>query len=94
MRAFTNLTGVLSEHKKQYHAWAVLHPLVFHWLWFAESFRVLNVFSFVFDSNNSVVDIVADEINHISTKRDDSGSVGPFSPLVSVCLTHPERNAK
>ena len=50
------------------------------------------VFSFVFDS---VVDIVADEmLNHISTKRDDSDSVRRFAPLVSVCLTHPERNAK
>ena len=49
------------------------------------------MFSFVFDSDDSVVAIVADEmLSHISTKRDDSGAV---RPLVSVCLTHPERNA-
>ena len=54
------------------------------------------MFSFVFDSDDSVVDIVvADEmLSHISTKRDDSGAVRRVSPLVSVCLTHPERNAK
>ena len=51
--------------------------------------QAFNVFSFVFDSDDSVVDILADEmLSHIS------GAVRRFSPLVSVCLTHPERNAK
>ena len=41
------------------------------------------MFSFVFDSDNSVVDIVADEmLNQISTKRDDSGSVRPLGQCV------------
>ena len=32
------------------------------------------MFSYVFDSDDSVVDIVADEtLSHISTKRDDYG---------------------
>ena len=53
------------------------------------------MFSFVFDSDDSVVDIVADEmLSHISTKRDVSGAVRRFSPMVGVCLTHPVRNAK
>ena len=49
--------------------------------------RVLNVFSFVFDTVNFVVDSVADERpSNISTKRHDSGSVARFSTdLVSVC---------
>ena len=51
------------------------------------------MFSFVFDSDNSVVDIVADEmLSPISTKRHDSGSVGRFvSALISECLFNPPR---
>ncbi len=73
-----------------------MHRLAFLGLLFAESFRVLNVFSFVFDSVNSVVNSVVDEmLSNISTKRHDSGSVGRFSTaLVSVCLTHPEHDGK
>ena len=49
----------------------------------------------MFDSDDSVVDIVADEmLSHISTKRDYSGAVRRFNPLVSICLTRPERKAK
>ena len=73
-----------------------MHPFEFLGLWFAESFRVLTVFSFVFDIVNLVVDSVADEmLSHISTKRHDSGSVARFSTAsVSVCLTHPEHDGK
>ena len=54
------------------------------------------MFSFVFDSDDSVLDIVAYEmLCHISAKRDDSGAVYVGSAPCSVCiLTHPERNAK
>ena len=54
-----------------------------------ESFRVLNVFAFVFDSENSVADIVADEmLNLISLKRDDSGSVGRFASATQSKRLH------
>ena len=43
--------------------------LAFDLIWLTESFRILNLYSFVFDSDNSVVDTTADEmLNHISTK--------------------------
>ena len=46
-----------------------MHRLAFLGLWFAEYVHVLNVFSFVFDSVNFVVDSVADErLSYISTK--------------------------
>ena len=60
MCVITNFTRVLSDHNNQYHLIAALHRLAFLGLWFAESFRVLNVFSFVFDSVNSVVDAAPD----------------------------------
>ena len=51
-----------------------MHRLAFFGLWFAESFPGFPSF---FDSDNSIVDIVADEmLSPISTKLDDSGSVG------------------
>ena len=70
--------------------------LTFFNSWLKHWFRVLNVVSFVFDSVNSVVNNVADEmLSNISTKRHDSGSVGRFSTaLVSVCLTHPEHDGR
>ena len=48
---------------------------------------VLNEFSFVFDSDDSVLDIVAYEmLCHISTKRDYSGAVYVGSAHWSVCV--------
>ena len=41
----------------------------------------------MFDSDDSVVDIVDDEmLSHISTKRDDSGAVYVGSAPCSVCV--------
>ena len=95
MCALTNLTGVLSEHKNQYHE---LHCTDLYLLDFGlrNLFVFLMCFPSFYDSVNSVVDSVADEVlSHISTKRHDSCSVGRFSTaLVSVCLSHPEHDAK
>ena len=82
MCALTHLTGVLSEHKRRYHELHITPTCI--------SFRVRDEFSFGFDSDNSVVDIVSDEmLSHISTKL--SGSVGRF---IAALVTYPERDAK
>ena len=84
MCALTNLTGVLSEHKRiQYHE---LHCTDLHFLDFGlrSLFMSLMYFSSFFYSDNTLVDIVADEmLSHISTERDYSGSVGRFSRSVT-----------
>ena len=81
---------MLFEHNTQYHE---LDRIAFLGLWFAESFRVLNVFSIVFDSVNSVISVVnsvADEmLRHISTKRHDSGSV--VQHRFGQCVFNPPR---